>query len=230
MANPDKQRGFKPVRMQNGAPYASSNMIYALIDDSAEKAGDDGFAVGHPVVLADEANTQTGALAGFPLATFMTDEHDESDDVVLGVIVGIASGPFNSGVLDAGFGAFDPADLTRTSVTVAEVEADTDGYLLLLAPANDVVFEVQNSAAEALHVGTLADVSIANDEAGVETVGASGYSLYEANIGGDQMVVVGVPERVDNDAELANADMHVVFRLQFGAPGTAGAIGAAPDA
>lgn len=231
MANPDKQRGFKPVRMTNGAPYASSNYFYAIFDDSAgAEEGDDGYAVGHPVVQADEANALTGALAGLPTALIMTDEHDEADDKVLGVIVGIARGPFAAGDLSGGFGAFDPDSLTRTSVTFAEIEADPDGYLALIAPADGVVFEVQNSAAEALFVGANADVSVANDETGTETIGANGQSLYEANLGGSaQMTVVGVPERVDNDAELANADMHVTFLYPFGATGAAGGAGGTDD-
>lgn len=230
MANPDKQRGFKPVRMQNGAPYASSNYLLAIFDDSngAEEA-DDGYAVGQPVVQADEANTLTGALAGLPTALLMTDEHDEADDKVLGVIMAIARGPFAAGDLSGGLGAFDPVDLERRSVSFAEIEADPDGYLALIAPADGVVFEVQNSAAEALFVGANADVNVANDESGAEQYDSNGLCLYEANLGGNaQMTVVGIPERPDNDAELANADMHVVFLHPLGGPG-AGAAGGTDD-
>lgn len=217
MANPDKQLGFKPVRMANGAPYASSNYFYAIFDDSAgAEESDDGYAVGHPVMAADEANALTGALAGLPTALFMTDEHDETDDKVLGVIVGIAAGPFNTGDLSGNFAAFDAKDLERTSVSHAEIENDPDGYVALIAPAKDVVFSVQNDAAEALYVGVDLSVTVANDETGIETVGANGLSLYEVSIANTQMTVVGYPESPDNDIEAANAQVHVTFLNPFG--------------
>lgn len=216
MANPDKARGFVPVYHQNGGSWNNSLATIAMPDDGGIEEAD-GYFIGMPVGLADESNTAEGAGAGYPLVAPLTDEQDEINDVVYGVIVGIGR-PGESGVLDQNeFGPFNPANLEGGNhLSVAEVEADADGFRLFIAPANGWVFEAQvEAASDSLTVGQGANVAVVNHEASTElgntTTGiATAYEIVATETH-PQLYVVGWPQAPDNDIELASANVHVTF-------------------
>lgn len=231
MANPDRARGFKPVYHVGGGSWNNGLAVLALPDAAAAQSESDGYFIGSPVFLAAEQNSVEGILAGLPVVLHGDDENDEyGTDAMYGVVVGIGH-PGASNALDGQFGMFDPNDLTHLGrhLSEAEAEADLDGFVLYIAPALGWVFEVQvEAASDNLTVGEGFNLDNASTESAVElgnvTTGQSTIEVVEA-AETNQFVMVGYPDRVDNDIELANAKIYVQSIIAFGSQGGIGADG-----
>lgn len=214
MANPDRPRGFTPVRHVNGGSWNNAlaeryTPDFADLDAATQ---DWAFGIGSPMTMTDEdAAATSGPLANLGVCKPMVDE-DNSGALVgtVGVVVGI--GHVGGGdTLNQESGPWDADDLTRVGLTASEVEADTDGWVLYIAPAKGWIFEAQTALALAtVNVGDLLDINVADDEA--VQVGATGKSNVELTTASNNNVrVVGIKESPDNDMELANADLYVMF-------------------
>ena len=214
MANPDRPRGLTPVRHANGGSWNNALAEIAVPDDATidEDATWGAIFIGDPVVLSG-TNALAGKLGHLPMVAPLIDEQDEAGtDLIYGVVVGIGRpGETQDGSNE--FGMFNPDSLTTNYITGAEVEADTDGFVLYVAPAADWIFEAQTSTLELCRVGTGLDTSItaATVAHGNTSTGRSTVELTNDETG-DQFTVVAVPEYVDNDAELINARVHVMAK------------------
>lgn len=128
MANPDRPRGFTPVKTLSGAPVSS--VIRAI-----------GVADGEDIYIGDMVNLESG-LAD-PMAT--------NDSAVLGAVVGIGRMVNGKPV-----SSFDPNNLTP-SFYDDSASTHTD-YCVFYAPATDCIFEVQSDADLDLAVGSPCDL------------------------------------------------------------------------
>jgi len=130
MANPDRPRGFTPIKMLSGAPWAGN------VRSVAVAAGTDIF-LGDLLVLAAGLAT--------PAATSATN--------VLGVAVGFGKRDKGSGQFAS---AYNPDNLTTLYYDDgASVAAD---WRVFYVPVYDMVFEAQSDAALSLAVGDPADL------------------------------------------------------------------------
>jgi hypothetical protein len=164
------------------------------------------------MIVTDEApDASSGPLANLGVCKPMVDEDTSGALVgVIGVVVGIGH-PGGGDTLNQESGPWDADDLTRVGVTASEVEAETSGFVVYIAPAKGWIFEAQTALAlPTVSVGDLLDINVADDEA--VQVGATGKSNVELTTASKNNVrVVGIKESPDNDMELANADLLVMF-------------------
>ena len=169
MANPDRPRGFTPVKTLSGAPVTSTLRVVGVAD-------------GEDIFIGDMVNLESG-LAD-PMAT--------NDAAILGSVVAV--GKYVNGQVAS---AVDPDNLLP-SYYDDSASTHTD-YYVLVAPATDVIYEVQSDADLDLVVGSPCDLV---DGAGNT---ATGRSIQEvgANTNSD-FVVVEIPDYPDNDSTLAN--------------------------
>jgi hypothetical protein len=128
MANPDRPRGFTPVKTLSGAPVSS--MLISV-----------GVADGEDIFIGDMVNLESG-LAD-PMAT--------NDSAVLGAVVAV--GKYVNGQR---VGGFDPDNLVPTFYDDS-ASTHTD-YYVLVAPATDCIYEVQSNADLDLVVGSPCDL------------------------------------------------------------------------
>ena len=215
MANPDRARGFTPVRHVNGGSWNNALAVRARVDDE-EFDANAGWKLGIGSAVQYNAHEDVGSdkLSYLPSVLPLVDE-DESgaglSKLVYGVIVGIGN-VSNGDTLNQEVGPWDANNLEGPNhLTTAAVEADVSGHVLYIAPAKDWIFEIQNDAAEVLGIGVTGRVT--NDDNTVAAVDTNtGRSNQEFEVGGTaQLRIVDVPEYPDNDAELANARVHVMF-------------------
>jgi hypothetical protein len=152
MANPDRPRGFTPVKTLSGAPVTS--VIRAV-----------GVADGEDIFIGDMVNLESG-LAD-PMAT--------NDAAILGAVVGVGK------IVNGQFvGAFDPDNLVP-SFYDDSASTHTD-YCVFYAPATDCIFEVQSNADLDLVVGDPCDLvdGVGNSLSGrsIQEVGANTNSDF----------------------------------------------------
>lgn len=220
MANPDRPKGFTPVRHINGGSWNNALAERCMPDDvDLDDNTDWGkIGIGDVVIATDEAAAATsGPLQSLVSVKPMVDEDTTAGAVgVYGVVVGIGA-PGSGDTLNQESGPWDASDLTRTQITSAEVEADTDGFVLYVAPARNWIFEVQNDGAQTVQVGDIFDINISANTV-AHTDAATGKSITELTgaAGGENCRVVNIPEYVDNETSLANARFHVMFLDPFG--------------
>ena len=184
MANVDRPNGFRPSKTLSGAPISGMLRWYQAGDRSADTTNNHGdIYIGDPVKL----------VSGLVLPA-------NSGDTILGVAVGIGVDNVDHGDV----GAFDAANLEKRYLGLAE-----SGYVLV-APADDMLFEVQTNADLDLVPGSNADISTDATEAhGSQTTGMSTAELV-TNVNSDCEVVEQVTTP-DNDVTLANARHLVQF-------------------
>ncbi len=117
MANPDRPRGFTPIKMLSGAPWAGNVR-------SVEIAGAD-MVIGDAISLVSN------------LGTVMT----TADATMLGVAVGFGKKDAASGVFAS---AYNPSNLeTLYYDDSANTSAD---WRVFYVPFDDMIFEVQSNA------------------------------------------------------------------------------------
>lgn len=177
MANPDRPNGFTPVRTISGAPVSSVLRVVGVAD-------------GEDIFIGDMVNLESG-LAD-PMAT--------NDAAVLGAVVGVGRYDAYSGDPT---GAYDP-DNPNVRYYDDSASTHTD-YFVLVAPADDVIFEVQSNADLDLTIGDNADL--------VDGVGntTTGRSIQEIGTSTNaDFTVVDIPRYPDNDSTLANTRYHVM--------------------
>jgi hypothetical protein len=219
MANPDRPRGFTPVRHINGGSWNNALAVRALVDDEGfDEAGAGAWTIGIGTAVQYNAHEDAGAgnLATLPSVLPLVDEDASGaglSKLVYGVVVGIGNAASGDTLIPGETGPWD-ADLLGgpNLVTPAEIEADVDAYVLYIAPAKDWIFEIQNDSAEVLGVGVTGAVNTASS-ATVNVNQTTGRDQTEFNLTADevQLRIVEIPEYPDNDAELANARAHVMF-------------------
>lgn len=222
MANPDRPRGFTPVKHRNGGSWNNALAERAMVDatEFAVPTATWKIGIGTPVIATDEAAAATsGPLANLRSVKPMVDEDVTGGAVgVYGVVVGIGR-PAGGDTLNQEVGPYDPQNLDDNGpVTDAEITADPDGTVLWIAPARDWIFSVQNDGAQTIQVGDVFDINMADDEA--EQVNAlTGRSIVELTgaAGGENCRVVEVFEKLDNVTNDANAELLVMFVDPWGA-------------
>lgn len=215
MANPDRPRGFTPVRHVNGGSWNNALASRAMVDatEFAVPTASWKIGIGTPVIATDEvADTGNSAsTAHLKSVKPMVDEDTTGGDVgVYGVVVGIGQAAAGD-TLTGETGPWNAAQLEGPQfITDAEVTADPDKYVLYVAPAKDWVFSVQTSTALTLQNGTVYAINIADDEAEqVDT--ATGRSIVEVSGTGNNVRMVDLNEIPNNDYNTANAEMLVMF-------------------
>ena len=148
-----------------------------------------GVADGEDIFIGDMINLESG-LAD-PMAT--------DDAAVLGCVVGVGK---NSELEALKAGAFNPADLT-TLYYDDSASTHTD-FFVAYVPADDMIFQVQTNADLDLVVGD--NVDLVDGAGNTKT----GRSIQEVGTSTNaDFVVVEIPQLVDNDNSLANAEVYV---------------------
>lgn len=177
MANPDKPNGFRPVGTISGAPVSSRLKVVGVAD-------------GEDIFIGDMVNLESG-LAD-PMAT--------DDAAILGAVVGIGKYDKLTGSAATGLNV---ADLnTRFYDDSASTHTD---YFVLVATADDCIYEVQSNADLDLAIGGNCDL--------VDGVGNSttGRSIQEVGTSTNaDFTVYAIPDYPDNDSTLANTRYHVI--------------------
>jgi len=177
MANLDAPNGFRPVGTISGAPVASTLRAVGVAD-------------GEDIFIGDMVNLESG-LAD-PMAT--------NDAAVLGAVVGIGKYDALTGSAATGLNV---ADL---NVRFYDDSASTHtDYFVLVAPADDCIYEVQSNADLDLVVGNNCDL--------VDGTGNSvtGRSIQEVGTSTNaDFTVIAIPDRPDNDSTLTNTRYHVI--------------------
>ncbi len=213
MANPDRARGFEPAYHLNGGSWNNA-LAQPCIPTSATEDAHSDYYIGMPVTLANVAvEAATESLNHYAPVKPMIDEDDEQGTILeaaYGVVVGFANAE-NPGTLDKNYGMFDPTNLEKKYLAVADIEASGNDWLVYVAPAKDWVFKVQTaSALTGLTVGEHVKIgpdATTDTTSGNTTTGRS--NLEVESIEGGGWICVGFPEGVDNDLDLANADLYV---------------------
>jgi hypothetical protein len=198
MANPDRPRGFRPVKTESGGDY--SGLIRAVYSPASDRSSD---------TTNNHGDIYIGTPIGISTSGVVTPA--DSDEVVVGVAVGF--GPA-SAVNFGGNGSstdaappFDPRDLTKRYLAHSEA-----GWVYYV-PVKDVIFEVQSASDLDLKVGSLADSTMATDTAhGSRTTGFSSAELTTAS--DNDVKVVEIVSAPDNDPTLANCRYLVKFMIQ----------------
>lgn len=215
MANPDRPRGFTPVRHKNGGSWNNALAERAMIDavEFAVPTATWKIGIGTPVIATDEvADTgNSAATAHLKSVKPMTAGDTTGGEVgVYGVVVGIGNLAAGDTLTGEG-GPYDPDLLGGPNfVTDTEVTADPDKYVLYIAPAKDWIFEVQNNAAVTLQNGTIYALSVADDEA-EQIDPLTGRSIVEVAAAGNNFRMVDLKESPNNDFDTANATMLGMF-------------------
>lgn len=130
MANPDKPRGFTPIKHVSGAPW--NGQVRAI-----------GVADGEDIFIGDMVNLESG-LAD-PMAT--------NDAAILGCVVGVGKKADMSAEVGP---AFNPDNLT-TLYYDDSASTHTD-WVVYYVPAQDMIFEAQTNADLDLVVGDNVDL------------------------------------------------------------------------
>lgn len=229
MANPNRP-GFRPVRSRRGLTSWDLSLAEPyLVDDALFDEVASAIVVGHPVVATVTANSATGPLGHYKLCLPLTDEHitgaetviadEAAADLIAGVVVGISRiGDMTGFNLEHNLGQFmaGPNDLATTSkyITSAEVEADTDGFLVWVADAEEWIFEGQIETAGAVKRGDGVDIDVidsGSDEIVDTTTGMPLCNLDLNVTANAQGFVHSIPRRPDNDPEAADAKVWFYF-------------------
>jgi len=171
MANPDRPNGFTPVKTISGAPVSSVLRAYGVAD-------------GEDIFVGDMVNLESG-LAD-PMAT--------NDAAVLGAVVAI--GKKVNGQIVSGF---DPAKLNPDQIYYDDSASTHTDYFVLVAPADDCIYEVQSNADLDITQGGVCDLV---DATGEVTTGRSRQEVG-ASTNAD-FTVIEIPDYPDNDSTLAN--------------------------
>jgi hypothetical protein len=135
---------------------------------------------------------------------------------VEGECLGVAVGFGKKGTMNQEFsGPFNPDNLM--SLYYDDSASTHTDWVVYYIPAEDNIFAVQTAAAETLTVGLIKDLV---DGGGDTTTGISQMEIASGAATNDgDLMVVEIPNRVDNDVTLANAEYWVVFvDTQFSAP------------
>jgi hypothetical protein len=220
MANPDKPNGFRPVRkIDGGMPWNDSYAQPAYLADADDESATVG--PGTALFFEDVEGIGTGLASHWPSVRPMFDE-DISNG--WGVCVGVSK---PTGTLDPYAESTLMVDLANLNpgshATAAEAEADEDGVVIWAARANEWVFRVQmTETAEAVTIGNTISLTTEDSGSGTQNFNANtGQSTSVLGVtsegGGDevQFRIVGIPAQVDNDPELADTDVEVVFVDQW---------------
>jgi hypothetical protein len=220
MANPDKPRGFRPVKkIDGGMPWNDSYAVRAYMADTDDETA--AFGIGTMVQFQDVEGIGTGPGSHFPSVTPLYDEDVSGAGqslLVYGAIVGVSKAP---GVLDgySEVGAMaDLADLTGAGSYAAVAEAETAGteadVVLHVALAKDWIFEVQSTeVAEVINLGDTLGIHSTDAATGTQALSATtgqSTSVVAESTDEVQFRVVGFSPAIDNDPELADADVWVV--------------------
>lgn len=205
MANPNRPRGFRPVKTKSGADYAGRiRAVYSLAadrsSDSTNNHGD--IYIGDPIQI-DTSGVVTVA---------------NSNVAVSGVAVGFGhASTVNFGADGTAYSPappFDPSNLTKRYLAYNEA-----GWVYYV-PVEDVLFEVQSASDLDLLVGSLADTNIAAATAhGSRTTGYSNAELTTAS--DNDVKVVEIVLAPDNDPTLTNTRYLVEFFIQNFVPNNA---------
>lgn len=223
MANPDRARGFQPVYHLNGGSWNNA-LALPCIPTSATETEHSDYFIGTPVTLAAvavEGNTE--GLNHYAPVKPMIDEDDEAAtiaEMAYGVVVGFANAE-NPGTIDNQFLMLDPTNLEKKYLDLTDIEATGNDWLVYVAPAAGWVFKVQTaSALTGLTVGEHCKIGPADtsDTAnGSVTTGRSNLEIESIEAGG--WVCVGFPDGdVDNELDLANAEVYVTAANAFAGP------------
>lgn len=130
MANPDRPRGFTPVKTLSGAPVTSCIRAFGVAD-------------GEDIFIGDMVNLESG-LAD-PMAT--------NDSAILGAVVGVGKIDKQTGSIA---NAADPDNLLPAFYDDS-ASTHTD-YVVFVAMATDCIYEVQSNADLDLAVGDPCDL------------------------------------------------------------------------
>jgi len=219
MANADTPFGLRPMRHKSGAPYNGAANPYVI--EAADSTGN--AFIGDAVVrITGGSNTAAVTVPGaghFPIGTLPSvivtavGTVDGADKAITGVIVGFAA---------------DPTALEN------QYRLDETQRVCFVCDDPDVVFEIQaNGAVTAAEVGT--NANLVADHTGSTTTGLSGMELIASDLGtpdlSDQLRLVRMVNREDNDTALIHAEVEVVISQHtesqnwFAVGGTAGTIG-----
>jgi hypothetical protein len=198
MANPDRPRGFRPVKTKSGAPYTGHiRAVYSLAadrsSDSTNNHGD--IYIGDPIVV------DTSGVVAFA----------DSNVAVTGVAIGFGHAStvnFGAdGTIYSPAPPFDPSNLTKRYLAYNEA-----GWVYYV-DVQDVLFEIQSASDLDLEVGSLADTTGAAATAhGSRTTGFSDVELTTAS--DNDVKVVEIVLAPDNDPTLANTRYLVEFFIQ----------------
>ena len=213
MANPDRAQGLVPAYHINGGSWNNA-LAQPCIPTSATETAHSDYFIGMPVTLANVAvEAATEGLNHYAPVKPMIDEDDEAGvslEVCYGVVVGFANAE-NQGDIAKGYGMFDPTNLEKKYLALADIEASGNDWLVYVAPAKDWVFKIQTaSALTGLTVGEHCKIGPADTSDttnGNTTTGKSNLEVESIEAGG--FVCVGFPEDPNNDLDLANADVYV---------------------
>lgn len=189
MANPDRPRGFRPVKTKSGGDY--TGFIRAVYSPAADRSGDTTNNHGD-LYIGDPINISTAGAVIFA----------DSNVAVSGVAVGFGHASTvqfgATGTINDPAPPFDPSNLTKRYLGYDEA-----GWVYYV-PATDVLFEIQSASDLDLEVGSLADTTGAAATAhGSRTTGFSSVELTTAS--DNDVKVVEIVHAPDNDLTLANA-------------------------
>lgn len=127
--------------------------------------------------------------------------------VTNGACLGVAVGFGKKGTMTQEFsGPFNPDDL-MTIYYDDSANTHTD-WVCYYIPAEDAIFAAQTDGAVTLVVGEAKDIV---DAGGDVNTGLSQMEIASAAVVNSDVVVVELPNRVDNDLTLANAEYWVKF-------------------
>lgn len=186
MANTDRPNGFTPVKTLSGAPVSGLIRRYEAADRSADTTGNHG-----DIYIGDAVALSSGKVI----------PANGNGTTILGVVVGIEVTPTQM------HGGQVPADVGNLS---KQYLAAADSGYVYVAPANDVLFEVQSASDLDLLIDGQADInSAANTAHGNQTTGRSNMELTTA--AGNDVSVVEYMTAPDNDRTLTNARYIVKF-------------------
>jgi len=130
MANPDRPRGFTPIKHTSGAPW--TGQVRAI-----------GVADGADIFVGDLLNLESGLAA--VAAT--------NDAAILGVAIGFGKIDAMTGSIGS---AVDPVNLNK--IFYDDSASTHTDYVVFYVPARDMIFEVQSNADLDLAVGGNCDL------------------------------------------------------------------------
>lgn len=198
MANPNRPRGFRPVKTKSGGPWTGS--VRAVYSAATERSSDTTNNHGD-IYIGDPINI-TSASGVIPA---------NSNVAVSGIAVGFGhASTVHMGAVGTTYvpaPPFDPSNLTKRYLAY-----DESGWIYYVEP-HDVLFEIQSNSDLDLKVGSLADTTIVAATAhGSRT---TGYSSVELTTASDNDVqVVEIVLSPDNDPTLTNTRYLVELKIQ----------------
>lgn len=205
MANPNRPRGFRPVKTISGADYSGLvRAVYSLAADrSSDTTNNHGDIYINDPIVVDTSGVVTVANSNVAVSGVA---------VGFGHATGVNFGANGSSTDPAPM--FDPSNLTKRYLAYDEA-----GWVFYV-PVKDMLFEVQSNIDLDLKVGSLADTTVAAATAhGSRTTGFSSAELTTAS--DNDVKVVEIVLAPDNDPTLANTRYLVEFFIQNFAPNNA---------